>query len=1440
MPRLVVAVFGLILSLNVSAYSDIRFQHLSLEHGLPQSAVQDMVSDRLGYMWFATQYGLSRYDGYRFRNFRHDPDDPSSLNGSRIQALLVDGQGMLWVGTSSGLNRIDPQSLQIERVEPVWSGRNSPADADLHVRHMVVDRDDNVLVETQGQVFVFRRDVERLEPVALEEHDADLPGGDLVVDARGGVWLYNVDGLWRLRKDRASFRHVARYPVDRRHLQMSSIALMPSGLLAIVSDEGLVLFDPQGEQNVARIQPTDFGHPDNWVGAVAADSRGVLWIQTRRTLVQYDRAGANWQIRFRRAVAERGDRTQYALSLTEDQQGYVWVGLPEGVGVSSPNGDHFELLRHHPDRPGSLSASPWTGLYRLHTDPFGVVWVGGGLGGLSRFSPYSNRFEIVRDRQGVPEFGADNVVRSVLEQRRDGVDYLWVGLGHAGIRVWQRSGQGYARIIDRLHAQAPVDKRIPGGQVWALAEDPRSGHVWAGQTGRVLVLDGDTRKLLAAHPMVRDEREERVKVIRFHPEGRELWVARGSWLQSYTLDESRIRLVPGRATNTALVSPRAKGAEIFNLIRMSSGSILAATSRGIVLWNPQAGAGQRVYPAGAAGEHPRNYVFGLAESPEGTIWLGTKQGGLARATLKADGSVSDWRWYDEDDGLPSATIYAILPEPAGRLWLSSNSGLARFNPETGVFRHFTLADGLQDLEFNHGVARIGQSGRYYFGGINGVNVFRPERIRLDSDPPRIYLQRAELLGASLPVTASQALELELPYDHNQLLFEFAGLHFVSPERNRYAYRLEGIDPDWVEGGNLRTVRYPELPPGQYRFNVRAANHDGIWSEPRELVSVKISAPPWLSPWAYTFYVLAALLMVVVFGLVERRRRGRLEEMVSQRTVELSDQKQLVDRQAAELARVLEARTTLFANISHEFRTPLTLIEAGLDRVIRNPGDSGGAVIARRYLKRLLRLADQLLNLSRLQAVRQRKVPPPWALDRVVDMTVEAFRSLAHERGIHLVSEVERGWLTQCQQPDIERIVMNLLGNALKYCPRGCEVRLRLTAGHGGVLLSVSDDGPGISPGRQAQIFDRFSRLPAHENGRIEGAGIGLTLVREAAQANDGSVELVSTPGQGASFRIRLPAWRGRTGHVVVEPLTGSRLQLELDSLSPESHDRADNPCSQSSDDGPPGDSSTLATALIVEDNEDLRRHLKGVLSEDWNILEAGDGQQALELARGYLPDIVVSDIMMPHMDGLELLRRLRDDVLTSHLPVMLLTARQDDATRLKGYSLSADDFLAKPFRPAELRLRLKRMLDMQKRIQVKLRRELHAGAAVSDSSAAKGSQDLPDLSERDQRLLERVGSWLDANLDNPEASMAALAEFVAVDRRTLQRKLRALTGRTPAAHLQACRLEQACDMLLGSDRSIQDIALSCGFSSPQYFSRVFAQQQGCSPSNWRKKMRQTN
>lgn len=1391
---------------------EIRFQRISMAQGLSQSSIQGIAQCPDGFLWFGTQFGLDRFDGYRFVSWRHDPADAGSLSHSAVSDVQLAGNGQLWVATRDGLNRFDPRSGQAERF-PVPESANLPGSRSLRILGEAADG--RLYLEGSDGAGVWRPETQSIhwlpfaEPVQRQQHSRR----SAVIDQAGRFWLLNGAGLWvHEARDNVLRRVLAldRAPEYRIH---SAVAVGADGLLALALDEELALFDPATETIARRVSLERLGLEGERTSAVHASSDGALWLFMATHLVRYWPTSDEWELMYAGGRIRQDENTRQRIRMVEHPSGDLWFTSQYGVARWSAATDRFQVFNHDPRDSYSIPPTTLGAGYVAFVDEDGSVWVGSRLGGLARYSASKHRFQHIVDRSdlGTIPFAGLNIVRGIAEQHLDDREYLWLALDHGGLRrMRRRSDVGYETKAS-FHALAEQEQRLPGNAVWGVLADPLSNMVWVLERNHLVGIDARSNEVVTQLVLGHGRGSTANNAIAWSAAMDRLWLGTSDGLRSVRISADR------RALSKDEIEPIWPGRSLMSLLVTADGRVLAGASDGVGLHDPADPGASWFIDGNEHFESGATEVYGLAAHHESGWWLGTREFGLAHL---------DWRdgepglvWYGLEDGLVDMTIYAILPQEDGQLWMSSNNGLMRWDPGSGQARHFTTPDGIQSLEFNNTVAHVGADGAFFFGGINGVNRFMPGQVAELARPPRLHLQEISVRGQPWRGQLHHAPALILAHDQNDIEIAFVGLQFSDPSRVRYAYRLAGLDDDWVDAGNQRQVRYAGLAPGRYRFYARAANSDGVWSDERLLVSMHVRPPPWQTGLAYTAYIIIALGLLFMAWLLHLNRRRELEALVQHRTAELARQQALSRRQALELERALEARSLFFANVSHEFRTPLTLIQASLDQLDEEGGSTEAIANGRRYLRHLLRLVDQLLDLSRLRLGEAAVQDEPWTVAPVVAATAAAFRSLAEQRDIRLQVSLEEDWMTRCSQTHVEKILLNLLTNALKFSPGGGEIEVTLKGCDEGLELAVRDTGPGIPEQDQERIFRRFQRLEWSDRAGIAGAGIGLALVQEASVAMGGSVCLSSQPGRGSRFSVRLPGFRVDGRQQPARLISMETLALDSALLQPLAGRAGDEV--QVEQAGARG----AGTVLVVEDHADLRAHIGRILKPYWQVLEAADGESALDLARCELPDLIISDIMMPGMDGLALLAQLRSDLATSHIPVLLLTARQDQSTRLKGLSLSADDFLTKPFDATELVLRLRRMLDNRER----LRRRLQGEPGDDPSSAPE----LPDLVEGDVEFLAAVRRHVAARFHDPGYGVEQLAEQANVERRTLQRKLKAMTGLTPAAFIRHQRLQHAIVLLDSTELSVNQIALDSGFASPQHFTRLFSKQYGSPPQRWR-------
>ncbi|MEO1202987.1 MAG: response regulator, partial [Pseudomonadota bacterium] len=763
------------------------------------------------------------------------------------------------------------------------------------------------------------------------------------------------------------------------------------------------------------------------------------------------------------------------------------------------------------------------------------------------------------------------------------------------------------------------------------------------------------------------------------------------------------------------------------------------------------------------------------------------------------------------------------------IWVSSNRGVARLDPDTRTTRSFTPRDGLQGYEYNRGAALIDASNHLYFGGTAGFNRFFPDDIRDNPIPPPVSLTRFFLFGEEQQPRDDQGILerqvsyqpfVELQHRQNVVSLQFAALHFVAPERNQYRYRLDGFDRDWTAvAADNRVATYTNLDPGTYRFRVQGANSDGVWSTDEATLDMVVLAPWWERPAALLAYVVLGILALTAFvrwrTLSLRAQAAELQRTVDERTELVTRQKETIEEQAGKTAELLHAKEQLFARVSHEFRTPLTLILGAADRLSPETGDTTfrqRTASIKSSGERLLRLVNQLLDIARTdESGVEDAVPQDFSA--IVRAALDGFEGLAKTRGITLEAHVDDSTCVLAPPASLEPLILNLLSNALKFTPSDGKVMVRLETASGETRLSVEDTGPGIPEELKPALFEPFTR----GTDPASGSGIGLALVNETAVALGGSVSADNRAQGGAEFVVTLPVTAllpAATADAVIPDVTAEvsyaerALRPVVPTVQPEG----------AFTDG-------AADVLIVEDEAELRGFLVETIGERYRVRAESDGAAALAAIRENAPDIVVSDVMMPAMDGFELLRAIKTDERTSHVPVVLLTAHGDSSNLMRGLEEGADEYLTKPFNADELMLRLRNLLETRRMLQLRIARKL-AGETTEDEPAVVG------LGKRDQAFLERLDALLERRYADTGVAVGDLATELAMSDRQLQRKLKSLTNLSPSEYLRAYRLRKAA-ALLADGGSAGEVAFATGFNSQSHFGACFKAYFGCTPGEYR-------
>ncbi|GAB3871810.1 hybrid sensor histidine kinase/response regulator transcription factor [Hymenobacter segetis] len=1348
----------------------------SLAEGLPETSVSALAQDGLGRLWLVSEVGAAWYDGHAF----HSLTTQSGLPNTRVTALAAD-PGLaagLWMGLRDGsLCYFNPTSERVQRVTPRVLGY--PTDVRAILARDTAARRRVWMGTGGGDLYCLlwpQESGRRIWPAAPQVQRVPLPIGP------GG-----------------------------QPPAINALALGPSGALWVATDQGLLLVDEATGQPRALPGPLPAALTTGPVLGLNAAPDGRLWVGTERAgmfvldppaagsrVHQYAMAQGLCSDKVLRIVAEPGPAgrvwvlTGQGLSYLERATAPVARCLP-GTGLVSHSYRRGDLLR---DREGNLWATSANGLTQYPPDArfalFGTVdglpgakvyalakargtsgdyWVGTNNGlALLHPGPFpATRCQVLPQRE--PD--TYNIIRAVLERANGDV---WAGATKGGTAIWNPR---QARWLS-LNAQIP---ELSDATVASLAED-RHGRIWlATETQGLIVYDPATAHYQQYVGATLAGARRVMKLLRSHTGTIWLGTENSGLLEAQEIAPASPGALPG--LRFRIVAPRPAGAEPLSVFSMSEdghGRLwLSSFGEGMFCYDPaHPAAGLRRVPLqDVPGAHVNNPYFVQCDA-SGAVWLGTTRG-LLRYT-PATGR-QDFFGHEEGFIGQEAGINAVLAEPNGVLWAGTVFGLMRYTPAGA----------------------------------------HPNRV-----PPR-----PQLTGFRLFMHDTVLLpHARLPHRLNYLTFDYGATSLTTPGRVRYQYRLAGFEQRWNGPSAARSATYTNLPPGDYQFEVRAANEDGLWSPRPAVFAFSVQPPWWRAWWAYLLYVIVfACIMYGVRAYTRNRERERADRQLERQALQ----------HLQELDRV---KTDFFTNVSHEFRTPLTLILGPAEALATEPADpavrrQGGLVL--RNARKLLTLINQLLDLSKLEAGALHLLPTPGDVALAVRQLVSSFAVLAESRQIDLTCQVPAQPVPLVfDAGKLEEILTNLVANALRFTPAGGRVTVIVTeepataaSPAGSVSIAVQDTGPGIAPEDVPYLFDRFfqARSPGRE-ARPTGTGIGLALVRELTMLHGGTVAVASQPGAGSTFTVQLPHGLPANSTREVPDLIGG-----VTTRSPVYPESAPLPFP----DGQQLDEPVQGTVepdlvLIIEDNNEVREFIRATLAPaGYRLLLAATGDAGLELARAEVPDFVVSDVMMPGLDGYQVCAQLKADVATSHIPVVLLTAKSGPAAKLEGLETGADSFLAKPFNPRELRAQVRNLLALRRQVQAHFAPvppaapsaplvSLEPAQAAAHTAAAAGQLSL------DQDFLRRVSESMLRHLADESFGVDELGADIGLSRTQIHRKLKALTGQSPGESLRTTRLNRALVLLQAHVGTVAEVAYQVGFGSPAAFSTAFSRQFGMPPS----------
>jgi signal transduction histidine kinase/ligand-binding sensor domain-containing protein/DNA-binding response OmpR family regulator len=1331
-----------------------QFERIDMTDGLSHHMVNDIFKDSTGFIWFATSAGLNRFDGHSMKVFRNIPGDTTSLPVDDVTNIFEGPEGKMWIYTHSGHYVFDPLTETFLRNPGVLLKSMSIADG--LITSITKDASGNYWFIHYNQG-LFRYSPRQRKTVRLQA-DPDDPSAiatwamsALAPDHQGNMWIIHQNGIFE-KLDKTTNRIIYR----NEELKNKFKGTLFEYNLTVDADGDLWLFNDSNFGcfyfNVSNKTLSQFHTASkvklnsNIIRKIVQDDDGIIWIAT-------DNGGVNlldkqtWTVKYLVNDEEDGKSLSGSSipSMLKDNQGIIWLGTyNNGVCYYHKNIFRFLWFRNYDSKPHSL---PFNDINAFAEDEMGNIWIGTNGGGLIYYNRKTNTFKQYLHDPADPASVSNNVIVSLLI---DHEKKLWVGTYFGGLNRFD--GRHFTRFVH--DPQNP--KSLGDDSVWEIIEDSNN-NLWLGTLkGGVDVYD-------------------RSKNIFYH-------------YRSGDPNSIHTNYVP-------------------SLMEDRNGNIWIGTGYGLEIQEKQSGRFVHYLNDRAnSSSISNNGILSIFQDSRGLIWVGTN-GGL---NLFNEENKS-FRSFLEKDGLAHNIILTITEDDQHNLWMSTPKGLSKLIVDSTstayafTFQNYDRSDGLQDGAFHENAVLTLSSGEIIVGGSNGFNLFQPSNIQINDKTSPVIFTDFQVFNESVRIgeevngnlIISRAIteidEIILEPANNVFSLEFAALNFFHAEKIRYRYILEGFNSGWLTtDASQRRVTFTNLDPGDYTFKVKASNSDGVWGNEVASVKIKILPPFWKTNFAFALYglfVVGALLFVRWLTLTRARMNFRIqhERLEAQRMHELDMMK-----------------IKFFTNISHEFRTPLTLILTPVEKLLTSaadPEDKKHFQLIHRNARRLLNLVNQLLDFRKIEIQEIKLTLSEGDIVNFIRELVYSFSDLSEKKNIKLSFRTGLDTVETFFDPDkIEKIVFNLLSNAFKFTPENgaVNVDLNLTIDRMSLELRVTDTGIGIPIEKQEKIFERFFQHELPDTLVNQGSGIGLAITYEFVKLHGGSIEVESEPGKGSCFIVRIPLTEIREGSDV-ESLDHKDLEEVYSRHVPDSAERK-------------------PLLLLVEDNDDFRLYLKDNLKGHYSILEASNGKQGLQKALSSVPDLIVSDVMMPEMDGIQLCRSVKTDATTSHIPVILLTARTGEEQKIEGFDSGANDYITKPFNFEILQSRIRNLIVQQHALQKKLIK--HFDVKASDV-------EIPSC---DEKLIHGALNVVETNISNKDFSVEDLSRAVGMSRVLLYKKLLALTGKSPIEFIRSIRLQRAAQLLEKSQLTVAEVAYQVGFNNPKYFARYFREEYGMLPS----------
>ena len=1350
-------------SLQLNAQGN-QHNFLPLSNKLSNPTVKSIIMDSKGFMWFGTENGLNKYDGINLTVYEANPNDSTSLFHNTINVVFEDRNQQLWIGTSEGLCKYNRESDNFIRI--------------INKNIFTTDINNSFITSVTDDIF-------------------------------GNIWIGTIgNGLicYNYNNEMFSYYRYAKYDVNTINSNnINYVTSDTNGNIWIATWNGLDMFNPLNKNfsHFLNSSGKKGSISCNIVSCLLVDKTNKLWVGTfggGLNLLDINSKTDNFK-NFRNSTTENSISSNYIYSLTKDSLENIWIGTENGLNYLDRKSGLFYCYTYKEGQRNSIGGNFIRSVYIDNTD---ILWIGANRKGIFLYDKRYEKFETFQRNILEKTTLGSNDVTGFTE---DKYGKIWISTDGGGICIFNPHTKKFEKLIQNTGSK----KFLENNAIAAIACDFKN-NIWAGiWNGGIDVLDNNGKRL-KNYKIEKAGGAGNNKVYRlFIDKFNNVWVCTaGSGL--FILDRNADKFIPffehynlNFITNSNYVS---------SILFDSEGYLWITSFNGVFKFKKTANTYAFItsYLTGEPNSISSNRVTDIIEDSKKRIWLSTDDKGLNLFNKQTQTFTS----YQKEDGLPGNTIKGIVEGPKGCLWITTNKGLSMFDPSNETFRNYTVEDGLNSDNFYFGMAFLANNGEFYAGGNNGFNIFKPEAISDNPVIPRIHFTDFKIFNHSVKIGAedsplkqhiSETKEIILNHKQTSFTIEFAALNYTRPSENQYKYKLNGFDKNWINAGHNHSANYTNMDAGTYTFYVKGSNNDGLWNNEPISLKIKVLPPFWKTIWAYCLYVLSFGFLSFLFIRLHVLRAKQ-----------------------SHLIKLDQLKLQFFSNISHELRTPLSLILSPIENLLATDkfdGDTDKKLkLVYRNADILFRLVNELMDFTKSEEKKLQLFVRKGNIVKFVNSVMSLFTYEAQQRNIQFTIEAtEENTEMWFDADKMEKILINLISNAFKFTPEGGTITLHIENNDnsgslkksarfkkifqdGCILISVTDNGIGIAPDQIEHIFDRF--YMGTDNLNQKGTGIGLALTRKLVEAHRGIIDVESLQNIRTSFHIAFPKGNSqfKTSELAAGPAEVNTIRTNPDFLI---NRHKENPLETN---------KKKYTVLVVEDNNDLREYIASTLSAVYNVKEATDGESGFDAACEFMPDLIISDVMMSCMSGIELCRNIKNDMETSHIPVILLTARSSTENKVEGIESGADAYITKPFNISLLQATIKQLIETRQKLFHRFSQDVY----IMPREICKNTND--------QQFLEKIIEYIDEHLTDEVLSVEKLAGHLLMSRGNVWRKIKMLTGQSVAEFIRTIRLKKAIQLIESGKYNVSEIAYKVGFTSPAYFIKCFRTQFGKTPSEY--------